>query len=184
MLQFYEVTEYPDATDKLFELQKSLLEIQRHIDYLSTLSSGTLYTSYPSIASNLLNSIKVNLEFVHLQMQLQLVEANSKSTLSATESQNIIGKKLTKWPSDKSDLVELAYAMYVYMRKRGSDITIVRIVKWFEDAFGVNLSRYSHRFAEIKMRKSTRPSKFLDAMVNEFLNYAEDGDAFQPAALA
>lgn len=179
-----EISEYPEALEKLYQMQKTLMERQRHYEYLNLLSVGTLYAGHSSVAANLLNSIKVDLKFVHLQMQRQLAEINLKGPIPAVglseESTTMIKKKLAKWPSDKSDLVELAYAIYIYMRARGSQITIAMLVKWFEDAFGVTLSRYSHRFAEIKMRKSTRPSKFLDTMVNEFLNYVEDGDAFQP----
>lgn len=184
IIKFYETAEYPNTPDEQYMMQKSLMEKQRHFEYLNLLSAGTLSYSNSSIITNLLSSIKVDLNFVRQKMQRQLVGVNLRDSIPnpspSTEAQTMVRKALTKWPSEKSDLVELAYAMYIYMRGRGSQVTIAMLVKWFEDAFGVSLSRYSHRFAEIKMRKSTRPSKFLDTMVNEFLNYVEDSDAFQP----
>lgn len=184
IIQFYEIPEYPDALDKLYELQKKQMGKQRHFEYLNLISTATLFFGHPTIVINLINLVKVDLDFVRKQMKRQLLETKMKDSIHVLPSQIVNKKGLTKWPSEKSDLVELAYAMYIYMRARGSQITITMLIKWFEDTFGVTLSRYSHRFAEIKMRKSTRPSKFLDAMVREFLDYVENSDAFQPDTLA
>ncbi|QEM07797.1 hypothetical protein DIU31_031450 [Mucilaginibacter rubeus] len=179
IVKFYEIAEYPTTLEQLYAMQKSLMEKQRHFEYLNLLSSETLFSGSSTIINYLLDLVRVDLEFVRKQMKRHLVEGKMRDSLQLPPSSIINKKRLTKWPSDKSDLIELAYAMYIYMRKRGALITITMLVKWFEDAFGVNLSRYSHRFAEIKMRKSTRPSKFLDTMVNEFLDYIENSDAFQ-----
>lgn len=184
IIQFYEIPEYPDALDKLYEMQKFLMGKQRHFEYLNLISTGTLFSGHSTIVNNLFDLVKVDLDFVSKQMKRKLLETKMRDSIQASPSQLINNKGLTKWPSDKSDLVELAYAMYVYMRVRGSQITIAMLIKWFENAFGVSLSRYSHRFAEIKMRKSTRASKFLDTMVREFLDYIENSDAFQPDTLA
>jgi hypothetical protein len=177
-------SEHTDDTAKLFSIHKLIEERQIRLEFMNFQSSDTLFVDRDSLFVRLQRSMKFESDFIHLQLGRLINLSNIPDVLdlqnNAIKGNNTLKKAIGKWPSEKSDLVELAYAMYIYMRSRGSQVTIAKLVKWFEEAFGVSLSRYSHRFAEIKMRKATRPSKFLDTMVNEFLGYVEEGDAFQP----
>ncbi|NHA02497.1 hypothetical protein G7092_01750 [Mucilaginibacter sp. HC2] len=156
-----------------------LMERQRHIENLGLRDSCGLCLDNSALATQLKNYLKSELKWLQRRgKRLNYLKELAGETNPPLQKP---GKKLkTKWPGDKSDLVELAYALYVYMRTRGSKVMISELANWFEDTFGISLSRYSHRFAEIKMRKSTRPSKFLDTLVEEFLNYVEEGDAYSP----
>jgi RteC protein len=162
-----------DIKIKLFNLELVKLRL-----------TTTLIKGIEPLVTRLHALLSTQLTWIDQKLRKQFSANENFAWLSAkhpnTGNQPIAKKLLSKWPAEKSDLVELAYGLYVYMRTRGSKVTIVALVKWFEEAFGVDLTRHSHRFAEIKMRKSTRPSKFLDVMVQEFLNYVDDGDAFFP----
>jgi hypothetical protein len=185
MFNLYESVQYDnDDIVKLKDFQLSLIKKQLHLDLLKLRSSMVLFKENEAVADKLKEFLATEMKWVGLRINKQWRE-NAVPDTSHTQNKGFTNKPfansiLAKWPSDKSDLVELVYALYVYMRTRGSQVTIAALVKWCEDAFGVSLARYSHRFAEIKMRKSTRPSKFLDIMVIEFLNYIEKGNAFEP----
>ncbi|PJJ83297.1 RteC domain-containing protein [Mucilaginibacter auburnensis] len=62
-------------------------------------------------------------------------------------------KKRLPWPGEKTDLIEFAYALYCWLRFKKSERTIVEIIEWLEESFGITLPRHYRRFAEIKMRK-------------------------------
>jgi hypothetical protein len=85
-----------------------------------------------------------------------------------------------KWPGEKTDLIELAYALYCWLRFRKSEMTIVEIIEWLEESFGISLPRHYRRFAEIKMRKISSRTKFLDELRELLTQYMDEGDAWQP----
>ncbi|EHQ30956.1 RteC domain-containing protein [Mucilaginibacter paludis] len=185
MLNLYESAQNDnDDVERLKHFQLTLIKKQLHLDLLKLRSSMVMFKENEAVADILKEFLATEIKWVGLRLNKRWRENavldTSNSQVKGFANEPFANKILAKWPSDKSDLVELVYALYVYMRTRGSQVTIAALVKWCEDAFGVSLARYSHRFAEIKMRKSTRPSKFLDIMVSEFLNYVEDGNAFLP----
>ena len=169
---------------ELAEKELYLMERQRYTENIRFQKKCCLCVDHPSLVTQLNTYLKLELKWLKRRgKQLtSMYDSGAATNLPLVNGTlKTTGKRFQiKWPGDKSDLVELAYALYVYMRARGSRVTIGELANWFEEAFGISLSRYSHRFAEIKMRKSTRPSKFLDALVEEFLNYVEAGDAFFP----
>ena len=85
-----------------------------------------------------------------------------------------------KWTGDKSNLIELAYAIYDTMQINDGNVDISDIVDWFEQSLQVNLSRYYRRFSEIKARKSISKTKYLDEMRQALLRRIDEGDAFKP----
>ncbi|PAW95193.1 hypothetical protein CKK33_17475 [Mucilaginibacter sp. MD40] len=185
MFDIYESPQLAVAdSEGLIQIERNLRTKQLHLEMLRLRSTSSLLNGLESVATKLLVLLATQLSWICNRSKNEFggnCNPNwSNSNQSDSKGEPIARKILSKWPADKSDLIELVYGLYIYMRSRGSHITIAALVKWCEDAFGVNLARYSHRFAEIKMRKSTRPSKFLDAMVNEFLNYVEQGNAFEP----
>jgi len=91
------------------------------------------------------------------------------------------GRQL-EWTGDKSNLVELAYAIYDTRQINNGDVDISDIVDWLEQSLHVNLGRYYRRFTEIKMRKNVSRTRYLDHMRDMFLKHIEEGEAFKPAA--
>jgi len=91
-----------------------------------------------------------------------------------------LAKKRLPWPGDKTDLIELAYALYCWLRFKKSEKTIVEIIEWLEESFGISLPRHYRRFAEIKMRKVSSRTKFLDELRELLTQYMDEGDAWMP----
>lgn len=87
---------------------------------------------------------------------------------------------LLKWPGEKNDLIELGYALYCWLRVRKHKVKAVQLMAWFGKSFGVDLGRYSQRFAEIKMRKIASRTKFLEELRDALNSYMDEGDAWSP----
>lgn len=85
-----------------------------------------------------------------------------------------------KWTGDKSNLIELTYALYDSIQINEGNITIAELITWFEQSFNVNLSRHYQIFSEIKSRKSVSRTRFLDHARDMLLQHMEEGDAFVP----
>lgn len=92
-----------------------------------------------------------------------------------------VKRKRLPWPGEKTDLIELAYALYCWLRVKKSERTIVVIIEWLEESFGISLPRHYRRFAEIKMRKVSSRTKFLDELRELLIQYMDEGDAWNPA---
>jgi len=89
-------------------------------------------------------------------------------------------RKRLPWPGEKTDLIELAYALYCWLRFKKSERTIVEIIEWLEESFGISLPRHYRRFAEIKMRKVSSRTKFLDELRELLTGYMDEGDGWRP----
>lgn len=87
---------------------------------------------------------------------------------------------LAKWPGEKTDLVELGYALYTWLRVRKSKVTAAQLMGWLEDSFGIKLGRPHQRLSEIKMRKLLSRTRFLDELREVLNTYMEEGDAWEP----
>ncbi|WCT13467.1 RteC domain-containing protein [Mucilaginibacter jinjuensis] len=178
-------TSMPDGEGmkEIVKKQCYLMDKERYVKYLGLYKKVGLCADFPPLFVQLISYFKLELKWLNQRMKQNRYTGHFLYEGSSPEMSNPKAKSTkkfqTRWPADKSDLVELAYALYIYMRKRGSKVTIAELANWLENTFRVSLSRYSHRFAEIKMRKLTRPSKFLDVLVTEFLIYVEEGDAYQ-----
>jgi len=85
-------------------------------------------------------------------------------------------RRTMSWPGDKTDLIEMAYGLYCWLRAHSSTVTIAEVIGWLETSFGITLPRHYRRFAEIKMRKISSRTKFWDEARELLQKYMEDGD--------
>lgn len=67
-----------------------------------------------------------------------------------------------QWTGDKSNLVELAYAIYGTKQLNNGDADIIDIVEWLEQTLQISLGRYYQTFADIRMRKAVSKTRYLD----------------------
>lgn len=88
-----------------------------------------------------------------------------------------------EWTGDKSNLIELAYAIYDTMQINKGEVDISDIIDWLEQSLQVSLGRYYKRFSEIRMRKNISRTRYLDFMVEMILKHMDEGDSFQPRPL-
>lgn len=88
-------------------------------------------------------------------------------------------KKPFNWTGDKSNLIEVAYGIFCTMQINEGQVTIADIIEWLEESFGIDLTRYYRRFAEIKMRKTGSRTKYLDEMGEAVIAYMEDSEGIK-----
>jgi hypothetical protein len=108
------------------------------------------------------------LEYVEerLKPACTAVEAASTGTASAPASPALT------WTGQKTDLVEIAYAMVA--RRDFGGTAINQVMAGFEIAFGVDLGDYYNSFNYLKNRK--KPTKCLDELKANLLLYIERMD--------
>ena len=82
-----------------------------------------------------------------------------------------------RWTADTCNLIELVYGLYETRQVNNGEVDLSDLMDVFEQVFQVNLSRYFHRFTEIKRRKTISKTKFLDQMREAVNQRIEDGDA-------
>ncbi|MFS2185615.1 RteC domain-containing protein [Mucilaginibacter sp. Mucisp84] len=85
-----------------------------------------------------------------------------------------------QWTGSKTNLVELAYAIYGTKQLNNGDIEIADIITWLESTLSIDLGRYYQTFSEIKSRKLVGPTAYIDHMKEMLVRHLEEGDAFKP----
>jgi hypothetical protein len=110
------------------------------------------------------------------RMQVELLNLLYGSVDQPFSLAEIKKKRNLKWTGDKSKLIELAYALYSSGEINNGKLKLADLMSLFEESFEVSLSRYSHRFSEIKMRKSISRTKFLDDLAKDLIRYMDEAD--------
>lgn len=93
----------------------------------------------------------------------------------------VLTNLLVKWPGEQTDLIELGYALYAWLRLRKGKVTAAQLMSWLELSFGVKVGRPHQRLGEIKLRKITSRTKFLDELREALEGYMDEGDAWKEA---
>lgn len=75
-----------------------------------------------------------------------------------------------QWTKSKTDLVELAYALYESKSINQGDILLEKFVQDFARFFGVNIEKSSRIFINIKQRKTESRTTFLNTLANMLNN--------------
>lgn len=84
-------------------------------------------------------------------------------------------KRDFRWTAPKTGLTELVFALHHTNCFNGGNTSLAETVKWFEEAFSVELGNYHNTMAEIKSRKSN-PTKFLKLLSDNLTAYLEKDD--------
>jgi hypothetical protein len=111
-------------------------------------------------------------------LQEQVLEWMSEPA-DGNARQGVLSRKGTsvRWTADTCNLIELIYGLYETRQVNNGEVDLSDLMDVFEQVFQVNLSRYFHRFTEIKRRKTISKTKFLDQMREAVNQRIEDGDA-------
>ena len=75
-----------------------------------------------------------------------------------------------QWTKSKTDLVELAYALYESKSINKGDILLEKFVQDFGGFFGVAIEKSSRIFINIKQRKTESRTTFLNSLSNALNN--------------
>ena len=84
-------------------------------------------------------------------------------------SQPIKPKIKLNWTDDKSNLVELLYAIQENRSINDGKLDIKVLIESFEEVFDIKLKGYYHMFTRVKSRKRIQ-TKFLDKLKESLLN--------------
>jgi len=117
-------------------------------------------------------------------LQEQLLEWMSGPVEGSARSGLVSRKGIAvRWTADTCNLIELVYDVYETRQVNNGEVDLSDLMDVFEQVFQVNLSRYFHRFTEIKRRKTISKTKFLDQMREAVNQRIEDGDALSKGAV-
>lgn len=85
-----------------------------------------------------------------------------------------------RWTGDACNLVEVIYGIYDTRQINHGKVELQEIVTWLEQSLKVDLSRFYRRFTQIKERKMTSPTKFLDEMRDAIMRRIDDDLKLKP----
>lgn len=85
-----------------------------------------------------------------------------------------------RWTGDACNLVEVIYGIYDTQQINHGKVELQEIVTWMEQSLKIDLSRFYRRFTQIKERKMTSPTKFLDSMRDAIMRRVDDDLKLKP----
>ncbi|WP_299159172.1 RteC domain-containing protein [uncultured Tenacibaculum sp.] len=106
---------------------------------------------------------------VYIKKEIDKLENNGYHLIQQQKQGNIV------WTGNKTDLIELVYALYASGSVNKGTAEIKDIARIAERIFKVDLGNYYHTFIEIKSRKINQ-TKYLDKLKTSFLDYIEKSD--------
>lgn len=109
---------------------------------------------------------------LHLDID-SLLESNR---FSDTTTQPIQKFNRLNWTGNKTDLIELIYALYSSGVINNSNTEIKTIATALQEVLNVDLGNYYHSFVEMRTRKINQ-TKFLDKLKESLINYIQTLDA-------
>lgn len=83
-----------------------------------------------------------------------------------------------EWSCSKSDLTELAYALYCSKALNKGEVGLYKIVAFLESLFNIELGDYRKLFRQMRMRKKNRTG-FLDKLRDSLSDYMDQSDEQQ-----
>lgn len=78
--------------------------------------------------------------------------------------EKILKRNNMSWCGEKTELVELIYGIYYTGRINFGKAELSDIIAWFEESFDIDLAQAYRIFFDIKRRKNTSYTKFIDEM--------------------
>ena len=79
------------------------------------------------------------------------------------------------WTANKTDLIELIYALHTHSSLNNGNMDIKTISSYFEYVFNIELGDFYHTYLELKNRKKN-PTKFLDSLRDGLIRKMDDHD--------
>lgn len=153
------------------ELCSGIKETQRAFVTLVLLESKIRH------ANPLKNSIDIRLHYIQsVKMLLEFqMESFKYLYINGQFEDSKISQSQHQWTGSKSDLVELTYALSESKCINNGDIQIEKFTQDLAMFFGLEVSKSSRIFTNIKLRKAKSRTFFLDKLA-EKLNYRMNKD--------
>lgn len=110
-------------------------------------------------------------DLIHLYIEKQLYNLVSAGDL-INQGQNVMS---LNWTANKTDLIELIYALHTRLAINNGNIEIKTISNCFEQFFNIELGEFYHTYLELRNRKKN-PTKFLDSLKEGLINKMDGQD--------
>lgn len=156
------------ALDKQYFLREKV-DIRLRMETYFCLSDEEFSTCHDSTVATIM---AYDTLIVHLKKEIEKIENNHH--IEPLIQSNIKPTKLF-WTANKTDLVELIYAVHSCRAINSGTADIKEMAAISEQIFNIDLGDYYHTFLEIRSRK-INPTKFLDNLKESLLQKMQDLD--------
>lgn len=106
------------------------------------------------------------------------------SRLEASVAEDLAGKVLSRrkrrWTGDKINLIEIAYGIYFTGQMNDGKADIKEIIAWLETSLNIDLSQAYRMFLDIRRRKTTSYTKYLESMCSAIAIHIEETYNYKP----
>lgn len=106
------------------------------------------------------------------------------SRLEAIVAEDLAGKVLSRrkrrWTGDKINLIEIAYGIYFTGQMNDGKADIKEIIAWLETSLHIDLSQAYRMFLDIRRRKTTSYTKYLESMCTAIAEHIEETYNYKP----
>jgi len=106
------------------------------------------------------------------------------SLLETVTVEELAGKILTRrkrrWTGEKINLIEIAYGIHFTGQMNDGKADIKEIIAWLETSLNIDLSQAYRMFLDIRRRKTTSYTKFLESMSAAIAQHIEDTYDYRP----
>ena len=142
-------------------------DIRLFPDSFSFFADGKFSTSHDSTISTIL---AYDMLIIYLKTEIDKLEYNNGMETVINPFQN---QSKLFWTANKTDLIELIYALHSSGAINSGAADIKEIATACEHLFNINLGDYYRTYLEIRSRK-TNQTKFLDKMKDTLLTRMEN----------
>lgn len=117
-------------------------------------------------------------------MAYELLQTEILKRMAVLEGASVIpglkAKSALRWTGSQVNMVELIYGLYYTGQLNNGAAEIVDIVKMMEEVFRFKLTDAHHSFIEIRNRKVSSPTRFLEQLVAAIRQRVEEDLEYKP----
>jgi hypothetical protein len=92
----------------------------------------------------------------------------------------VLSRRKRRWTGDKINLIEIAYGIYFTGQMNDGKADIKEIIAWLETSLNIDLSQAYRMFLDIRRRKTTSYTKFLESMCAGIAQHIEETWNYKP----
>lgn len=92
----------------------------------------------------------------------------------------VLSRQKKRWTGDKINLIEIAYGIYFTGQMNNGKADIKEIILWLETSLNIDLSQAYRMFLDIRRRKTTSYTKFLEQMTAAIQLHIEESHNYNP----
>ena len=103
-----------------------------------------------------------------------------ETTVAEDLAGKVLGRRKRRWTGDKINLIEIAYGIYFTGQMNDGKADIKEIIAWLETSLHIDLSQAYRMFLDIRRRKTTSYTKYLESMCKAIAEHIEETYNYKP----